>query len=95
MQGHYFEDNKFQTPSAPPIAGDEEEVMFDAVGEKSIPLYNRNIVQFCASTFMLAFDLKTFMLQTETAETTAGLERNGLSSVADILAHDVHELPTR
>ena len=35
------------------------------------------------------------MLQTETAETSGGLERTGLSSVIDILAHDVHELPTR
>jgi len=60
--GHYFDEQKFQTPSAPPIAGDEDEVMFDAV---------------------------------ETAETSEGLERTGLSSVADILAHDVHELPTR
>ncbi|RLM79393.1 uncharacterized protein C2845_PM12G05810 [Panicum miliaceum] len=59
--GHYFEEQKFQTPSAPPIAGDEDEVMFDAV---------------------------------ETAETSGGPERTGLSSVADILAHDVHELPT-
>nr|CAB3445996.1 unnamed protein product [Digitaria exilis] len=30
--GHYFDEHKFQTPSAPPIAGDEEDVMFDAVG---------------------------------------------------------------
>ncbi|KAJ1278382.1 hypothetical protein BS78_04G075200 [Paspalum vaginatum] len=62
--GHYFEEHKFQamgTPSAPPIAGDEEDVMFDAV---------------------------------ETAETDGGLERTRVSSVADILAQDVHELPT-
>uniref|UniRef100_K3YPK3 Uncharacterized protein n=1 Tax=Setaria italica TaxID=4555 RepID=K3YPK3_SETIT len=60
--GHYFEDDKFQTPSAPPIAGDEDEVMFDAVGETTRTLCNRNA-------------------------------RTGLSSVADILAHDAHELP--
>ncbi|CAO2037558.1 unnamed protein product [Urochloa humidicola] len=61
--GHYFEENKFHTPSAPPIAGDREEVMFDAIDEK-------------------------------TAETNGDLDRAGLSSVADILEHDVHELPT-
>uniref|UniRef100_A0A0D9VEN7 Uncharacterized protein n=1 Tax=Leersia perrieri TaxID=77586 RepID=A0A0D9VEN7_9ORYZ len=43
-------------PSAPPIAGDEDEVIFDTV-----------------------------------AENKGGLERNGVSSVADILAEDVHE----
>jgi hypothetical protein len=35
------------------------------------------------------------VLQIETAEMDRGLERNGVSSVADILAQDVHELPTR
>ncbi|BAS77486.1 Os02g0198400 [Oryza sativa Japonica Group] len=62
---HYFGEQKFQaigTPSAPPIAGDGVEAIFDTV-----------------------------------AETKGGLERAGVSSVADILAQDVHEpeLPTR
>jgi len=35
------------------------------------------------------------VLQTETTEMDGGLERNGVSSVADILAQDAHELPTR
>jgi hypothetical protein len=35
------------------------------------------------------------MLQTETAGTIGGLERAGVSSVADILAQDAHELPMR
>jgi hypothetical protein len=35
------------------------------------------------------------VLQTERAEMDGGLERNGVSSVADILAQDVHELHTR
>ncbi|KAG0532195.1 hypothetical protein BDA96_04G087700 [Sorghum bicolor] len=60
-QGHYFEGQVLGTPSAPPIAGGEEEVMFDAV---------------------------------ETAEMDGGLEGTGVSSVADILAQDAHELPT-
>ncbi|XP_062223795.1 uncharacterized protein LOC133922457 isoform X2 [Phragmites australis] len=61
--GRYLDEHTFQamgTPSAPPIAGDEEEVMYDAV---------------------------------ETSETIGGLERTGVSSVADILAQEVHELP--
>uniref|UniRef100_A0A0E0G3B4 Uncharacterized protein n=1 Tax=Oryza nivara TaxID=4536 RepID=A0A0E0G3B4_ORYNI len=62
---HYFGEQKFQaigTPSAPPIAGDGVEAIFDTV-----------------------------------AETKGGLERAGVSSVADILAQNVHEpeLPTR
>ncbi|XP_066318117.1 uncharacterized protein [Miscanthus floridulus] len=60
-QGRYFEGQVLGTHSAPPIAGGEEEVMFDAV---------------------------------ETTEMDGGLERNGVSSVADILAQDAHEFPT-
>uniref|UniRef100_A0A0D9VDD9 MHD1 domain-containing protein n=1 Tax=Leersia perrieri TaxID=77586 RepID=A0A0D9VDD9_9ORYZ len=62
---NYIGAQKFQavgTPSAPPIAGDGHEVIFDTV-----------------------------------AETKGCLQRNGVSSVADILAEDVHEpeVPTR
>jgi len=81
------------TPSAPPIAGGEEEVMFDAVGEN---------IRLCDSN---SFDLTCpgsvdfigihMVLETETAEMDGGLEGTGVSSVADILAQDAHELPTR
>lgn len=33
VQGRYFEGQVLGTPSAPPIAGGDEEVMFDAVGK--------------------------------------------------------------
>jgi hypothetical protein len=33
MLGQNFDENKVQTPSAPPNVGDEKEVMFDAVGK--------------------------------------------------------------
>jgi hypothetical protein len=51
IQGRYFEEHKFQTldtPSAPPIAGDEEEVMFDAVG-KNIRIF---VVETQLSNFL-------------------------------------------
>jgi hypothetical protein len=51
IQERYFEGNKFRnldTPSAPPIAGGEEEVMFDAVG-KNIRIF---VVETQLSNFL-------------------------------------------
>lgn len=67
IQGHYFEDNKFQTPSAPPIAGDEEEVMFDAVGETTRTLCNRNAAQLCALLVLKEVAMLTFYLNFDAA----------------------------
>nr|CAB3449233.1 unnamed protein product [Digitaria exilis] len=61
--GHYFDEHKFQTPSAPPIAGDEEDVMFDAVGETTRALCNRNAMPYVENNLLAQIPSFTINVQ--------------------------------
>ncbi|OEL33227.1 hypothetical protein BAE44_0005757 [Dichanthelium oligosanthes] len=59
-RGHCFEE-KFQTPSAPPIAGDGEEVMFDAVGVQMPYVENNLLAQIPSFTIKNCMEAPEFL----------------------------------